>query len=64
VIDLDGRYGQWFAELDADTVIVRPDFYVYSAGAATELDVALRMLDSQLDGASADSTRESAEQIT
>ena len=62
VIDLDGRYGRWFAEIGADTVVVRPDFYVYSAGAATELDVALGKIDSQLDGASTDSTRESAEQ--
>ena len=52
---------RWFAEIGADTVIVRPDFYVYSAGAATELADALRELDSQLDGTAVPTLR-SAEQ--
>lgn len=31
VVDLDGRCCQWFDELGAGTVIVRPDFYIYAA---------------------------------
>jgi len=50
VIDLDGRYGRWFADLDADTVIIRPDFYVYAATRASALDEVLSQLEGQLDG--------------
>lgn len=31
VIDLEDRYAAWFDELAAEAVLVRPDFYVYSA---------------------------------
>jgi 2-polyprenyl-6-methoxyphenol hydroxylase-like FAD-dependent oxidoreductase len=37
VIDLDGDYLQWFNELSAQVVLVRPDFYVFGAGAASDL---------------------------
>ena len=30
VVDLDGRYTDWFAALGAPVVIVRPDFHVYA----------------------------------
>ncbi len=46
--DLDGRYAQWFTALGTDTVIVRPDFYVYAATDATGLAHVLEGLDSQL----------------
>ncbi len=45
VVDSDGRYGQWFDELSAEVVVVRPDFYIYAAlGAASGLDAALESL--------------------
>ena len=28
-IDLDGTYAAWFAELNAEAVLIRPDFYVF-----------------------------------
>jgi 2-polyprenyl-6-methoxyphenol hydroxylase-like FAD-dependent oxidoreductase len=31
VVDTTGDYGRWFDTLDADAVLVRPDFYVYGA---------------------------------
>ncbi len=31
VVDLDGRYVAWFSELQAEAIVVRPDFYVYAA---------------------------------
>jgi len=46
--DLDGRYELWFAELGTDTVIIRPDFYVYAATATAELAPTLDALDSRL----------------
>jgi 2-polyprenyl-6-methoxyphenol hydroxylase-like FAD-dependent oxidoreductase len=48
LIDLDGRYSGWFAQLGADTVIVRPDFYIYSVTDWNELPKTLAELDSQL----------------
>ncbi|MDT3445801.1 bifunctional 3-(3-hydroxy-phenyl)propionate/3-hydroxycinnamic acid hydroxylase [Pseudofrankia sp. BMG5.37] len=30
LVDVDGRYGQWFKDLDAQAVVVRPDFYIYA----------------------------------
>lgn len=30
-VDLDATYSRWFTELDADAVLVRPDFYVFGA---------------------------------
>jgi 3-(3-hydroxy-phenyl)propionate hydroxylase len=35
VDDLDDTYGTWLDELDADTVIVRPDFHLYGAFSAS-----------------------------
>jgi len=46
--DLDGRYEEWFAALGNDTVIVRPDFYVYAAIDSTKLAHALLELKSHL----------------
>ncbi len=46
--DLDGRYEEWFAALGDDTVIVRPDFYVYAAIDSTKLAHALLELKSHL----------------
>ena len=37
VVDIDGDYARWFRELAADVVVIRPDFYVFGAGAATGL---------------------------
>ena len=31
--DIDGSYADWFAELGATVVLVRPDFQVYGASA-------------------------------
>ncbi len=28
-IDVDGKYGQWFDDLDARVVVIRPDFHVF-----------------------------------
>lgn len=41
LVDVDGKYAAWFTELGADTVIIRPDFYVYDAGALGGLDEAM-----------------------
>jgi hypothetical protein len=32
VVDVDGTYRRWFAELGATAVAVRPDLYVFAAG--------------------------------
>lgn len=48
VSDDDGVYTRWFDALDADAVIIRPDFYVYDAGSASGLDKALLGLRSSL----------------
>ena len=37
-VDLDATYHRWFSELDADAVLIRPDFYVYGT-AATVADL-------------------------
>lgn len=37
VVDLDLDYHQWFAELGADAIVVRPDFYVYGACRSPDL---------------------------
>jgi 2-polyprenyl-6-methoxyphenol hydroxylase-like FAD-dependent oxidoreductase len=41
LVDVDGKYAAWFKELGADTIIVRPDFYTYDAGALAGLDAAV-----------------------
>ena len=48
VSDDTGTYTAWFDELDADAVVVRPDFYVYDACATHGLDAVLRRLRSSL----------------
>lgn len=42
VVDLDGTYGQWFAQNQAAVVLARPDFYIF--GAAPALDGAERLV--------------------
>ncbi len=46
--DVDHRYGEWFQALGADTVIVRPDFYVYAATDIAGLPAVLRELEQGL----------------
>jgi 2-polyprenyl-6-methoxyphenol hydroxylase-like FAD-dependent oxidoreductase len=46
--DVDGGYAAWFDELGADTVVVRPDFYLYDAGDLTGLDAAVTELRAKL----------------
>jgi 2-polyprenyl-6-methoxyphenol hydroxylase-like FAD-dependent oxidoreductase len=48
VSDDDGTYTAWLDSLDADAVIVRPDFYVYDACAIQSLDAVLRRLRTSL----------------
>jgi 2-polyprenyl-6-methoxyphenol hydroxylase-like FAD-dependent oxidoreductase len=48
VSDDAGTYTAWFDELDADAVVVRPDFYVYDACATQGLDDVLHRLRSSL----------------
>ena len=48
VSDDDGTYTAWFDGLDVDAIIVRPDFYVYDACAAQDLDAVVRRLRSSL----------------
>ncbi len=48
-VDVDGRYGSWFAELGAVGILVRPDFHVFGvAAAADEIDDLVRQLASQI----------------
>ncbi len=35
-IDLDGTYAAWFAQLKAEAILVRPDFYVYGTSTQAE----------------------------
>ncbi|MQY38736.1 3-(3-hydroxy-phenyl)propionate/3-hydroxycinnamic acid hydroxylase [Streptomyces sp. RB17] len=48
VSDDEGVYAAWFDDLDADAVVIRPDFYVYDACAAQSLDAVLCRLRSSL----------------
>ena len=50
VADVEGTYTRWFDELDADAVIVRPDFYVYDVGSDDGLDDAVSGLLDTLTG--------------
>ncbi|WP_375502516.1 bifunctional 3-(3-hydroxy-phenyl)propionate/3-hydroxycinnamic acid hydroxylase [uncultured Jatrophihabitans sp.] len=58
VLDVDGTYGQWFADHGVVAVAVRPDFYVYGsaadAPAASELATEL-LRDLGADGSGTDS---------
>jgi hypothetical protein len=36
--DIDGDYAAWFAKLGVETVLVRPDFYVFGGGALKDAD--------------------------
>jgi 2-polyprenyl-6-methoxyphenol hydroxylase-like FAD-dependent oxidoreductase len=48
-IDLDGVYGRFFSEARADTVLVRPDFYIFGAtSSAQEFDALVEDLRRQL----------------
>ncbi|WP_411282744.1 bifunctional 3-(3-hydroxy-phenyl)propionate/3-hydroxycinnamic acid hydroxylase [Lapillicoccus sp.] len=44
LVDVDGKYATWLEKLGADTLIVRPDFYIYDAGALSGLDTAVTEL--------------------
>lgn len=48
VVDMDADATRWLDELDADVVLVRPDFYVYGAARADGADALLRSLRDQL----------------
>jgi 2-polyprenyl-6-methoxyphenol hydroxylase-like FAD-dependent oxidoreductase len=48
-IDLDGVYGRFFSEARAETVLVRPDFYIFgAASSAQEFDALVEDLRRQL----------------
>lgn len=49
--DLDGTYRDWFAELETEVAVIRPDFYLYDAVPLAGLDQTLRRLQEQLGGA-------------
>lgn len=36
-IDIDDVYGPWFDRLDAEAILVRPDFYVFGSGTMAEI---------------------------
>jgi 3-(3-hydroxy-phenyl)propionate hydroxylase len=38
VEDVDATYNRWLSDLDADVVLVRPDFHLYGAGRADQAD--------------------------
>lgn len=48
VSDDEGTYSSWFDDLDADAVVVRPNFYMYDACMAHGLDAVLGRLRSSL----------------
>ncbi|GAB4078355.1 bifunctional 3-(3-hydroxy-phenyl)propionate/3-hydroxycinnamic acid hydroxylase MhpA [Nostocoides australiense] len=50
LVDADGGYAAWFDEIDADFVVLRPDFYIYDAGRAGSLEPVLGTLRRVLDG--------------
>jgi 3-(3-hydroxy-phenyl)propionate hydroxylase len=35
---VDATYNRWLNDLDADVVLVRPDFHLYGAGRADQAD--------------------------
>lgn len=48
-IDVDGDAAEWFEELDADAVLVRPDHYIFGAARAGGLNDLIRALSRQLE---------------
>lgn len=49
LIDIDGTYRSWLAGLEADAVVIRPDFYLFGAAdGPSDLDAALEDLRAQL----------------
>ena len=48
LVDAEGKYAEWLGELGADTIIIRPDFYIYDAGALAGLDAAVTELRAKL----------------
>lgn len=48
IADIEGQYAAWLTDLDAEAVVVRPDFYVYDAGARTDVAGQLANLRAQL----------------
>jgi resorcinol 4-hydroxylase (NADPH) len=36
VVDLEGVYGDWFDETKSEVLVIRPDFYVFGAGASLQ----------------------------
>lgn len=49
--DVDGTYKEWFAELETEVAVIRPDFYLYDAVPLAGLDQTLNLLREQLAGA-------------
>ncbi len=50
-VDLEGRYAAWFQELQAEAIVVRPDFYVYAAlSSLDEVDETLVTWDGRFPG--------------
>lgn len=43
VVDLQGKYAEWFEEAAAEAIVIRPDFYVY--GAVTNLSRLPELID-------------------
>lgn len=37
VVDVDGKYREWFERMGCRTVLIRPDFYIYGTGDASTL---------------------------
>jgi 2-polyprenyl-6-methoxyphenol hydroxylase-like FAD-dependent oxidoreductase len=59
VEDIDGAYARWFEDLSADVALVRPDFYLFGAGRASEAGELVSALTAQM-GPRAVAPREAA----
>ncbi|MFB6552744.1 bifunctional 3-(3-hydroxy-phenyl)propionate/3-hydroxycinnamic acid hydroxylase [Streptomyces sp. NPDC056405] len=59
VRDLDGAYEQWFTEHGCEALVARPDFYVFAAGAHTDIPSFVAGLRRALEPASAQGRPES-----
>jgi len=55
--DVDGTYHRWLDELEADTVLVRPDFHVYGTSVAEKTGRLIGEFLSSLGGRCADAAR-------